>query len=171
MDENSCVLLPLATQLKKAEYLESVLCPGTACPLPAKWWQCLKSSSKAMLRNKHWCKSCEKDPAPASWAIFCNVSSLLTYYQGQHIVTAEGRTQGTVLWRALSMPVSAAAFGQAGRDVLLPTSAQLSLEAESCVQVILEGDTMPSCAQLPLLPTASGMDSSPAGEHAGNLHP
>lgn len=71
MDENSCVLLPLTTQLKKAEYLECVLCPGTASPLPAKWWQYLKPSSKAMLQNKHWCKSCEKDPALASWVIFC----------------------------------------------------------------------------------------------------
>lgn len=66
MDENSCVLLPLMTQLKKAEYLECVLCPGTASPLPDKWWQYLKPSSKAMLQNKHWCKSCEKDPALAS---------------------------------------------------------------------------------------------------------
>lgn len=72
MDENSCVLLPLTTQLKKAEYLECVLCPGMVSPLPAKWWQCLKSSSKAMLWNKHWCKSCEEDPAPASWALFCD---------------------------------------------------------------------------------------------------
>lgn len=24
-----------------------------------------------MLQNKHWCKSCEKDPALASWVIFC----------------------------------------------------------------------------------------------------
>lgn len=71
MDENSCVLLPLTTQLKKAEYLECVLCPGTASALPAKWWQCLKSSSKAMLQNKRWCKSCEEDPTPASQAIYC----------------------------------------------------------------------------------------------------
>lgn len=52
--------------------------------------------------------------------------------------------------------MSAPAFGQAGRDVLLPTCAQLSLEALSCVQAVLEGDTVPSCAQLPLLPTAAG---------------
>lgn len=71
MDENSCVLLPLTTQLKKAVYLECVLCPGTASPSPAKWWQYLKPSSKVMLQNKHWCKSCGKDPALASWVIFC----------------------------------------------------------------------------------------------------
>lgn len=47
MDENSCVLLPLTTQLKKAEYLECVFFPGMVSPLPAKWWQYL--SSKAML--------------------------------------------------------------------------------------------------------------------------
>lgn len=168
MDENSCVLLPLTTQLKKAEHLECVLCPGTPSPLPAKWCQYLKSSSKVMLQAITGVRAVRKilhwPPGPYF------VSFPITYYQGQHIVTAEGRTQGC--GETQSMPVSAAAFGQAGRDVLsCPLLLGLAWKQRAVSRLPWKGDTMPSCAQLPLLPSASGMDSSPAGEHAGNLCP
>lgn len=95
----------------------------------------LKIKFKSDAPSNYWCKSCEKDPALASWAIFCEFSHHLL--SGAAYCHSWGQDLG--LWRDSVHACECCSLWLGWKGcALLPTSAWLSLEAASCVQVTLE---------------------------------
>lgn len=113
-------------------------------PLPIKWWQYLKPSSKAVLQKKHWHKSSGKGSASASWVLFCAFTHcLLSGAAYCHI-------WGKELWlrtrrETYAVPVNAPALLPSVRlegtwsHPAVPRLLWKKINVSSCAQVTLEG--------------------------------
>lgn len=146
-------------------------------PLPIKWWQYLKPSSKAVLQKKHWHKSSGKGSASASWVLFCAFTHcLLSGAAYCHI-------WGKELWlrtrrETYAVPVNAPALLPSVRlegtwsHPAVPRLLWKKINVSSCAQVTLEGEAVvSSCAQLTPLPAATRDALNSAKEYAGNSRP
>lgn len=113
-------------------------------PLPIKWWQYLKPSSKAVLQKKHWHKSSGKGFASASWVLFCAFTHCLLsgaaycHIWGKELWLRTGRETYAVPVNAPALLPSVRLEGTWSHPAV-PRLLWKKINVSRCAQVTLEG--------------------------------